>query len=321
MSVRFVVAFLGILGLTAGSAHPAGAAQRNRVSQQDPMATQSIDTTFRMERGGLVDLELMSGDIIVTGTSGNQVRVRATSEEGRLTLRTSSTLATLRVERDHGRDRDRNRDRGRSNDRYEISVPAGVRVVMQVMSGSLTARGVDGDVDASAVSGNVELHDIGGIVNVEVVSGQITTSGLRSGIHVETTSGPVLVTDVDGEVLIENTSGHVTLRDIRSRLVSVESVSGDIRFDGTIEAEGRYEFETHSGTIRLALPPAVGAQLKLSTFSGSIQSEFPITLDPRARSSEKRIEFRLGSGGASLTAETFSGSISITRGTTRDRQE
>jgi DUF4097 and DUF4098 domain-containing protein YvlB len=318
MSVRLVVGFLGVVGLLAGVAHPAAAMQRDRVSQRDPVRTQTIDTTFRMERGGLVDLELMSGDIIVTGTSGNQVRVRATSEQGRLALRTSSTLATLRVEHDH---RGRDRDRGRSNDRYEISVPPGVRVVMQVMSGSLTARGVDGDVDATAVSGNVELRDIGGIVNVEVVSGLITTSGLRSGIHVETTSGPVSVTDVDGEVLIENTSGHVTLRDIRSRLVSVESVSGDIRFDGTIESDGRYEFETHSGTIRLVLPPAVGAQLKLSTFSGSIQSEFPITLDPRARTSEKRIEFRLGSGGASLTAETFSGSISITRGTARDRQE
>jgi len=319
MFVRFALGVMGVIGLTAGSALPAAAAQRDRVSQRDPIATHSIDTTFRMGRGGLVDLELVSGDIIVTGTTGNQVRVRATSEQGRLTLRTSSTLATLRVEHDHDRDRDRGRSRG--NDRYEISVPAGVRVVMQVMSGSLTARGVDGDVDASAVSGNVELHDIGGIVNVEVVSGQITTSGLRSGIHVETTSGPVLVTDVDGEVLIENTSGHITLRDIRSRLVSVESVSGDIRFDGAIESEGRYEFETHSGTIRLMLPPAVGAQLKLSTFSGSIQSEFPITLDPRARSNEKRIEFRLGNGGASLTAETFSGSISITRGTARDRQE
>lgn len=313
MAGRCVAALLVLVALTSVDAPPAEALQRDRPTRSTRGApAQVMDTTFRMERGALLDLELISGHITVTGTSGNQVRIRAEAEDGRIVLRTSPTLASLSVQynrRPHG------------EVRYEVSVPAGIRVNMEAVSGDIIVRGVSADVEASTVSGIVELRDIGGLADVEAVSGHVTASGMRGGIHVEATSGIVTISNVDGEVIVENTSGSITLTDIRSRLVRAESVSGDVRFQGSIESSGRYEFASHSGSIRLELPPSTGAQLSLSTFSGSLASEFPITLDPRSRSSEKRLEFRLGNGGARLSAETFSGSISITRGTGRDRQE
>ena len=313
MRGNVAVALLGAFALVAGAVSPASGLQRERESRRGgSIERQSIDTTFRVERGALIDLELHSGEITVIGTTGNQVSIRASAEFGFVALRASQTLVTLRSEHDRGEAR---------NVRYEVSVPAGVRVLMEAMSGNLIARGVDGDVEASTVSGNVELRDITGIAKVEVVSGSITASGLRRGIQVEATSGPVTVANSDGAIIVENTSGPITLTDVRSRLVRVETMSGGLRFQGALDPEGRYEFETHSGTIRLALPTDAGAQLVLSTFSGSINTEFPITLGPRARESEKRLEFRLGNGGARITAETFSGSIFITRGIARDRQE
>ena len=304
----FVAAF-ALIASTASSA----AAQRDRDARRPrAIERQAIDTSFRMERGGLVDLELTSGNITVTGASGNQVTIRASAEDGYVVLRASPTLTTVRAEHDHGHAK---------NVRYEVSVPAGVRVVMEAMSGNLIARGIDGDVDATTLSGNVELRDITGITKVEVLSGAITASGLRRGIQVEATSGPVTVSNADGEIIVENTSGPITLTDVRSRLVRVETVSGNLRFDGPLDPTGRYEFETHSGTIRLALPTDASAQLTLSTFSGSIDTEFPITFGPRGNESEKRLEFKLGNGGARITAETFSGSIFLTRGTARNRQE
>ena len=313
MSIRFGLSLLAAAAVVAASAPQANAQQRDRGSRRVEVGPgQAMDTSFRMERGGLIDLELISGHIVVTGTSGNQVRIRAEAEDGRITLRASPTLASLSVEYD---------TRPRGEVRYEISVPAGVRVSMEAVSGNISARGVDADVEASTVSGSVEVHDIGGMADVEAVSGRITASGIRGGIHVEATSGTIDVSDVDGEVIVENTSGTITLTDIRSKVVRAETVSGGVRYEGSIDPAGRYEFASHSGSIRLTLPASTGAQLTLSTFSGSLSSDFPITLDPRSRSGEKRLEFRLGNGGARVSAETFSGSISITRGTGRDRQE
>lgn len=309
---------LAALVLLSGPAAFADAQDRDgdtrdgRGRERPTHEAQSIDTSFRMERGGLLDLELVSGQITVTGVSGNLVTIRASAAEGHVVLRASARLTTLRAERERGRS---------SNVRYEVGVPAGVRVIMEATSGTLTARGIEADVDASTVSGSIELRDIGGMATVEAVSGEITASGVRGGIHIEATSGPVSISDAAGEVIVEHTSGDITLRDVRSRLVRIETVSGDLRFDGSIDPNGRYEFETHSGTIRLALPPTVGAELTLSTFSGSLSSDFPITPAPRSDRREKRLQFRLGGGGARITAETFSGSVVITRGVGRDRPE
>ena len=298
--------------LLAGSVRIADAApQQDRGRNRGGVEVQSLDTTFRMDKGGLVDLEAMSGTMIVTGTAGNEVRIRASSDGGRVRLRATSTLATLRVSDEHG-----------GTVRYEVSVPAGVRVLMQVTSGDLTATGVRGDVELENISGKIQLTDITGLVKVETVSGDVVATRLGGGAEIETTSGNVTLTGGEGEISIESTSGTTTLTDVRSRVVSAESMSGDVRYQGVMEASGRYEFSSHSGNIRLTLPANAGGLLMLSTYSGTINSEFPITLQQaNSGGKEKELQFRLGSGSARLTAESFSGNIIITRGAGRDRQE
>jgi DUF4097 and DUF4098 domain-containing protein YvlB len=276
---------------------------------------QPIDTTFRMDKGGVVDLSVTFGDIIVTGSSDDNVRLRATAGSGRVRLRASATLATLRAfsER-HGGD----------DVRYEVSVPAGVRVVMHNMQGTLTAKGLKGDLEAVNITGDIQVSDIGGLAKIETVSGDILATALSGGARIETASGDVSVTDADGELVIDNTSGTTILTGVRSKTIRAESVSGTVRFQGSLDPSGRYDFASHSGNIRLALPASTGALLTLSTYTGSINSEFPITLQQGASGSRdkgRELQFRLGNGNARLTAESFSGNIIITRGTGRDRQE
>ena len=274
---------------------------------------QPIDTTFRMDKGGVVDLSITFGDIIVTGSSDDNVRLRATAGSGQVRLRASATLVTLRAfaER-HGRD----------DVRYEVSVPAGVRVVMHNMQGMLTAKGLKGDLEAVNITGDIQVSDISGLAKIETVSGDILATGLSGGGRIETASGDVSITDADGELVVDNTSGTTILTGVRSKSVRAESVSGNVRFQGSIDPAGRYDFASHSGNIRLALPAGASALLTLSTYTGSIDSEFPITLQQRPSGSRDReLQFRLGSGSARLTAESFSGNIIITRGTGRDRQE
>jgi DUF4097 and DUF4098 domain-containing protein YvlB len=250
--------------------------------------------------------------MIVTGGSGTDVRIRATATEGRVRLRASSTLATLRASSDYGM----------PEVRYEITVPAGVRVLMESQAGEMRATGLRGDIEIETISANVHLEDISGLASVETISGTVVASRLTGGASIETTSGDVTLTDVTGETSVESTSGTLILNDVRATVVGAETVSGEVRFQGSVEAGGRYEFSSHSGTIRLALPANAGALLTLSTYSGTVNSDFPITLQQGASSGrDKQLQFRLGSGNARLTAESFSGNIIITRGTARDRQE
>ena len=268
----------------------------------DEQVASRIDTTVAFSRGGIVDLSLVSGEIVVTGWERNEARVNAYSEHGILRLDVSGSRLTLDVER----------RRGMGDTRYEVTVPVGARLLMRSTSGELSARGVKGEVELRTVSGDVQVEDAGPLT-FETVSGEANLRGVTGGVRGSTVSGEIDLDGVTGDVDVQSTSGSITMDRAQSKVVQAETVSGEVTYDGTIDPSGRYEFNSHSGEIRLVLPANVGARLGVETFSGEIDSDFPLTLDPdrRGRDRPMRMEFTLGGGGARITAQTFSGSITL----------
>ena len=268
-------------------------------------AAGSLDTVVAFDARGSVILNCPDGDIIVTGGAANEIRVRARTESG--AIRFTSTGSRAILEPAAGR---------RCEDgRYEVTVPAGARVSASSWNGSVVLRGVRGDLDAHSQSADVTVRDAGGRLEVETLSGDVTAEGVGSDAAIRTVSGDVLLTGMRGDVELETVSGDLTLRDVTAKEVRAHTTSGNVSFTGRIEDDGRYEFNTHSGDVHLILPPDVGAQLSISTFNGSIDSDFPITL----RAGEhgiganlaKRLNFTLGQGSARIVAGTFSGEITL----------
>src|SRR5262249_52560672 len=105
------------------------------------------------------------------------------------------------------------------------------------------------------------------------------------------------------------------LRAVTGKTVRAKTTSGDIRFDGLIDAAGRYDFTAHSGDVEMHVQKDASAQLTVSTWNGGIASDFPITLRPGDHNigsgMGKRSRFEIGGGGARSTAETFSGDVTI----------
>lgn len=287
----------------------AGAAQaqdRDRDRDRDREEGVSIDTTFAFAANGSVDLTLVSGRITVTGWNRNEARVRAYVERGELRRELTRSRVALEVRRRRGRT---------GESRYELSVPAGTRVFARTASGDIAVRGVQGDVELHTTSGELEAASLGGRASLEAVSGGVSVSGVRGDLDIEAVSGDVDVRDAAGEVVVETVSGRVRLRALRSRWVRVESVSGEVEFEGTLDPAGRYDFDVHSGDVRLAVPGDASAQVSIETFSGTIDSDFPMTLEPggRRRDRERRMDLTLGRGGARVRVETFSGAVTLVR--------
>ena len=268
-----------------------------------------IDTTFAFAADGVIDLSNLSGDIIVTGWSRQEAQIRATSERGRLSLDVSASRASLEEEVrgsmwGSGR---------RGESRYEVSVPRGARVVAHSTSGDVTIRGTGGEVEASSTSGDVHVEDAARRVELTSVSGDVTGKQLKGNVEANSVSGSVELDGVEGELHTGTTSGDITLSGVMSRDIEASTTSGDVTYAGDITSEGRYEFHSHSGTIQLTIPPSTNAKFSVETFSGELDSDFPITLQPGDRSSRRprRFEFTVGSGGARVIAETFSGDLEI----------
>jgi DUF4097 and DUF4098 domain-containing protein YvlB len=275
-----------------------------------------IDTTVRLDRGGAVDLSLISGKIRVTGWDRADVKISATIESGYLRFNANSSRVSLSVE-----DTDNDGRRGRRHNdvgdgRYDVSVPRGSRLILEAVSGDVISKGSQGEIEATSVSGDVDVTDGVRTVSAESVSGSVHAASVNGNLRTETVSGDLRVENVTGDVEASTVSGSIRLVGIQSKDVRTETVSGDIVYTGTIEPSGRYSFESHSGTLRLNIPKGAGAQFSVETFSGDLSTDFPVTIppNPNGKRREGHMDFTIGDGRAKVTAQTFSGSIIINNG-------
>ena len=266
---------------------------------------ETIDTTVAFSgQGGIVDLGIISGTITVRGWSRGEAKIHATSEEGRIDFDHSPNRIMLDVRQGHNGDSE-----------FDVTVPFGTRVLMRSTSGDLHSEGVKGPIEVRTVSGEVRVGDVVGDAIVEGVSGDIEARNIDGNLRVNCVSGAIQLSSIHGEVEASTVSGDITLPNGKSRIVRMESVSGDLEYGGSVAADGRYDFHSHSGGITLRIPADVGAALSMETFSGSIESEFRIMIagtDSGGHgASGQHIETTLGHGGAHISIETFSGDIRL----------
>ncbi len=269
------------------------------------MRADRIDTTVTISADGIVALTANRGDVIVhTGAAGHVV-VHANADQGRVRFDASDHRVSVDAS-DAGGD-----------SRIEVTVPAGVRITAQARNGDVSIRGTGGDVTARTLNGDVNVDDASGHVDLNTLSGDITGGQLKGTVSANSISGEVRLSDVTGNVSVSSVSGDLTLAHVTSQSVDAQSTSGDIAFDGGIDPAGRYSFVTHSGDVSLNIPASASAQLTISTWSGSIDSDFPITLQPGEHDigidTGKRFTFSIGGGEARIRAESFNGDITIRR--------
>jgi DUF4097 and DUF4098 domain-containing protein YvlB len=283
-----------------------------------------IDTVVPFEGRGSVDLSLISGRMRVSSWDRAEVKLSARIEDGdgRLHFSASRSKVSLSIEDAEGRGSSRRRN-GVGDAIYEVTVPKGTRLSLEAVSGDIVAEGVGGEIEATSVSGGVTVSNASNEVSIESVSGSVSATDITGSLRAHSVSGGVSVRNSTGSVEAETVSGRLMLDAIKSQSVRTESVSGSVTYTGSIDPSGRYSFESHSGTIHLNLPSNLGAVFSVETFSGDIDSDFPVTMQPgQGRSSQDRFEFTIGDGKARISAETFSGKIIINRvGATTDRRE
>lgn len=301
--MRQTLRFLGALLLLLGAVPALASAQRDG---------DRIDTTLALSRGGLVQLDGVSGDIRVLGSDRGDVAIDASIERGRFELSATNDRIALRTRSVGGQ---------QSGARYSVTVPRGTRLSIATVSGRVEVRATMGEVAIRSTSGSVEVSGARERLEVSSVSGDIDASDATGRVSLETVSGSITADQVSGTLGAEAVSGSITLRRMTLRELHAKAMSGSIRFEGSIAPTGTYRLNAHSGTITMTLPANTGASLELETFSGRINTDFPLTLQPGETGIRRgrRMEFTLGSGGARISASAFSGSINIRRGATTTR--
>jgi DUF4097 and DUF4098 domain-containing protein YvlB len=298
-----------------------------------PEQTERFSKKVKLGRDGRFTIENIAGNITITGGSGDDVSIDAVKR----TRGPASELATVRIVVDErpGRVEVRTDHTGRSDRAsvdYTVTVPASAGVEAKSVSGNVKVTGVQGIVRAETISGGITSASTPKLSFAKSVSGDVdlTDANADGDLNVTSINGVIRAKGLKVRTLDVGTiSGDVMLSNVACSRLGVRSVSGNVEYSGALAKSGRYDVNSHSGTVRLMLATDVGFELSADSFSGSIRSELPMTLSGSSsrtetvdRNGRRRVVGRgpgrsthavYGDGSATLIIRTFSGDIVITK--------
>ena len=138
-------------------------------------------------------------------------------------------------------------------------------------------------------------------------------------LDIGTMNGPMQLSNIKAKRLeLTAVTGNISAREIQAGGVEASCMSCEIEYSGGLTSGGRYEFQAHSGTIRLGLTG--GFDFEGQTFSGQIEVDKALELKPEAQSQpaglgmrRKSLNGTVGGGGAVVEATTFSGDVKLGR--------
>ena len=236
-------------------------------------ASEPVDERRTLSERGVLQLEMISGSVEIIGWDKAEVAITGQLHDVSEQLEIDSDGDEISIEVSPPSGRFHNLP----PEKLEIHVPRTVTIEIETVSAPINATGLEGDVSLSSISGSIRLKGDLRRVEAATVSGTIT---LEDGGNLQ--------------------SGEF------------ETVSGTIKARANFQPRGSFEFETVSGMIELFVPAGVAADFEVETFSGSIKNE--LGPEPRRTGSilpAQELNFSIGSGGARISIQSFSGRVRI----------
>lgn len=282
---------------TAPLADQAGQAKPGVRSTRPP----DTDETVAVSRGARLSVSNFAGEVFVRGWDRDAVRVQGRhNARARVTIRPTTAGLTVSSSGSPG-----------SVD-YDITVPAWMPVKIEGTYIYIAVEGTQAEVSAETVRGDVSIKGGATFVTAKSVEGEVILEGVRGKVNASSVNQGVTVNGASGELVAETVNGHITLNNIESSSVEVGSVNGNIKYDGTAAANGRYRFSTHNGSISVGVPESASAAFSVRTYNGSVRTDLQLQGGGDVRRGQRAI-YTLGSGSAEFEVESFGGTIQLRR--------
>jgi hypothetical protein len=128
---------------------------------------------------------------------------------------------------------------------------------------------------------------------LQTVEGSITVRAVEGNVNAHTLNGNIEQRGVSGSVVARAMNGNI--------LVAMRALPG---------RKGAVQMDTVSGHLFLVLPSRADADLQLSTVSGRIDSNYPLTVSEVPGDNSRRA--RVGRGGVPVRLRTVRGNIRVT---------
>jgi DUF4097 and DUF4098 domain-containing protein YvlB len=297
--------------------------ERYQADRKGDGATDTLTKTFTVGSSGSLDIFNLSGDVVITGVSGDRIVVKAVKETwGRtrpedVLIDASETAGRVEVRTMVGG------SKARAEVTFTVEVPYGTTVTARTMAGDIKVVDVRGDVQMDSTSGTVEAVRTPRLVRLKTVSGDVMMdeAAATDALSASTISGDLVATGLKARTLeVVTVSGDVKLVNAVCERAQLRTVNGDLEYTGPVSRGGRYEFNSHSGDVHFQLVGGGGFELSARTFNGDVRTDLPMTMAPRPAEPEipgvpgnSDVRGTFGDGSALIVVKTFSGSVVVGR--------
>lgn len=305
--------------------------------------------TVKLAKGSKVVISSRAGEIVVTGWDKDVVEARAVGDNGPEQVESQTTgdpsrprlLLTALASRRTGREV-----------RFEVKVPKyadletleGHRGDIQITdvegttlvnsgtgdvkiarvgpikvsrrSGDVTIRQVKGDLTARSFSGDIVAENVTGLVDLAVTNGDLRIHNAGGDVRANSATGDIEVRCAKGRADASSASGSITLIGVGSD-ADASTASGNVTFTAPIRENGNYRLKSLSGEVLMTIQPdAPGFTATLSTYSGGLDTDFPLKVEsPTQRGPiNRRLTGHFGDGQAKISLDSFSGTVKIAKG-------
>jgi DUF4097 and DUF4098 domain-containing protein YvlB len=193
---------------------------------------------------------------------------------------------------------------------YEITVPENTTVRTHSGSGNQSVEGLKGTVDLEAGSGDMQLSRLTGDLRFQTGSGNVRGRQLSGPARIKAGSGDIEVEEVgEGDVDIRTGSGNIIVSGVNGGF-RAEAGSGDIRGNGT--PKNLWSIRTGSGNVDLRVPSEAGFDVDVSSNSGTVVVDHPVTTTVQGRVQERKsVVGKVRNGGPTISVHTGSGDIRL----------
>jgi Putative adhesin len=194
----------------------------------------------------------------------------------------------------------------------EVRVPTRARVWAKSGSADMDVSGVAGGLDLNIVGGSVTVQGTPRELNIESMDGDVRVQAGASWLRVKTATGNVDVRGGSEDAGVSTVSGTVRVSNGRYERGKLETVTGDVIYEGDVGNKGSVDITTHSGTIELRLPPKPNLELDAVTVTGTIENKVTSSKPiPGREGRGMELGFSSGSGETRIVVRSFKGNVAL----------
>ena len=245
------------------SAPLAGKGDKSK-SSRSKSETEVINQSYEVGKNARLSLSNLNGPVKVTGWDENTIEVTATKRAGSQELLDDADVQVnfnddyLQIEVEYDFDDDGEEDETVTFNgdnlvdvTFEIKVPRHTEIRrIELVNGGVEITELTGDVNAASVNGDVNAEELSGEVHLSTVNGDVMLASVKA----------------HDEIELSSVNGSVTLylpKNVNAKL-SASTVHGDIRGD---LGHG----VTHAGSSMDAVLGTGGPRIELGTVNGDIR--------------------------------------------------